>query len=231
MNDAPAHAVVPLKELVYVKSRLAPLLTPAERGALALAMLHHVLAVLGELVRRRVLHGVWLVSRDPSARQIAAQHGAWALNDTTGSLNPALEQARTAAQAAGAARLLVVPADMPRITPADVRGVLAALGAAQAVQHSPACVLAPDHTLRGTNTLALTLPSPLPFCFGTDSLPAHLDAARRLGVNALVYASPTLARDIDTPADLHTIRQNIALEPDEQERSLSYGDDRLFCGT
>jgi 2-phospho-L-lactate guanylyltransferase len=231
MISLPAvHAVVPFKELAQAKSRLAPALAPAERSALALAMLRHVLDVLGELVRSRVLHGVWLVSRDQEARHEAAQRGAWPLIDAADGLNAALEQARTAAQAAGAAALLVVPADMPRLAPADGLGLLAALCAAQAVRRGPACVLAPDHALRGTNALALTLPSPLPFCFGTDSLAAHLDAAHRLGVGAQIYASPALARDIDTPADLHTLRQYIALEPDEQERSLSYGDDWLFCG-
>jgi 2-phospho-L-lactate guanylyltransferase len=231
MISPPAvHAVVPLKELAQAKSRLAPVLAPAERSALALAMLRHVLDVLGELTRCRVLHGVWLVSPDPLAQQAAARRGAWPLTDAAGSLNMALEQARSTAQAAGAAALLVVPADMPRITPADVRGLLAVLRAAQAMQRGPACILAPDHALRGTNALALTLPSPLPFCFGLDSLAAHLDAARRLGVSAQIYASPALARDIDTPADLHTIRQHTTLEPDEQERKLNYGDDWLFCG-
>jgi 2-phospho-L-lactate guanylyltransferase len=232
MIPAPAvHAVVPLKELAQAKSRLAPALAPAERSALALAMLRHVLDVLGELTRHGVLRGVWLVSRDPLAQREAARRGAWPLHDATGDLNTALEQARAAAEAAGAAALLVVPADMPRLAPADVRGLLAALGAAQALQRGPACVLAPDHALHGTNALALTLPSPLPFCFGADSLAAHLNAARHLGVSAQIFASPTLARDIDTPADLHTLRRGSALEPDEQERSLSYGDDWLFCRT
>lgn len=219
MSQPPVvHAVVPLKELAQAKSRLAPALAPAERSALALAMLRHLLAVLSELMEQDVLQGAWLISRDPRARRVAAQRGAWPLDEAAGSLNAALEQARTAAQAAGAGALLVIPADMPRITPADVRGLLAALRAAQAVWRGAACVVAPDHALSGTNALALTLPSPLPFCFGSDSLAAHLAAARRLGIGAHIYASPTLAHDIDTPADLHTLHQHATLEPDQHKK-------------
>ena len=46
-------AVVPLKNIRHAKQRLAPLLTPAERSELMLAMITDVLAALTQNARSR----------------------------------------------------------------------------------------------------------------------------------------------------------------------------------
>ena len=59
-----AQALVPLKDLVQAKSRLAGLLRPSERRALAQAMAEDVLNVLANHVN---VAGITLVSDDPGA--------------------------------------------------------------------------------------------------------------------------------------------------------------------
>jgi 2-phospho-L-lactate guanylyltransferase len=210
------HAVVPVKELVHAKSRLAARLSPTARRALALNMLCHVLGVLRAVSAQHLakdsatLQTVWVVSRDPTALHVATQYGAMPLPDSSSGLNEALNQARHTAVQAGAAALLVVPADVPLITCADIAGLIAALQPeALRTPPDPRCVVAPNQYASGTNALGVTLPSSLPFQFGIGSFSHYLRAALQRGMHVQVYISPTLALDIDTPDDLAQARQQI----------------------
>jgi len=49
--------------------------------------------------------------------------------------------------------------------------------------------------------LLLRPPDLIPFAFGPDSFAAHCAAARAAGVQPVVYRSPTIALDLDTPED------------------------------
>lgn len=191
------HAIVPMKDLSISKSRLAMRLPPPERRALALSMFKAVVMTL--CAATSALQRVDVVSRDPLVLNIAAQCGARPLCDPTHDLNAALDIARTAACCAGATALLVVPADVPLITPADIAALVERLH-----QSAPnGCVLAPNQDESGTNALGMTLPGEMPFLFGAGSFARHREAAHQLGLQVQIYRSPTLAMDIDTPADLH----------------------------
>ncbi|MFP4438597.1 MAG: 2-phospho-L-lactate guanylyltransferase [Chloroflexaceae bacterium] len=200
------HLVIPMKDLARAKSRLSEILPPDARRTLVLEMLRRVLATL---LPGREHHGtvapadiesVWIMSADPTILALTTELGARPLHDPTADLNAALEWARTVVTAAGADALLIIPADVPRITPADLAGLTASLQAGSAL------VIAPDRAGHGTNALGLRLPSPLPFQFGPDSFAQHLETARRLGLTAQIYASPTLALDVDTPEDFTQYR-------------------------
>lgn len=200
------HAVVPVKALDRAKSRLAGILSPAERRNLALLMLRRVLGVLGahrlppppahHTHDLPALSEVWLLSPDEQVLRLAAEIGVRPLYDQATDLNAALEQARDAVQQAGAEALLVVPADLPVITPEDISRLLTTLASGADM------VIAPDGASEGTNALALRLPSPLRFQFGSDSCALHLAAAARLQLNVAIIHSPSLALDVDTPESL-----------------------------
>jgi 2-phospho-L-lactate guanylyltransferase len=207
------HLVIPMKDLARAKSRLAEILSPEARRTLVLDMLRRVLATLspgrghhatvapaGTHPPTPDIECVWIMSADPTILALTTELGARPLHDPTANLNAALEWARTAVTAAGADALLIIPADVPRITRADLAGLTASLQAGSAL------VIAPDRAGHGTNALGLRLPSPLPFLFGPDSFAQHLEAARRLGLTARIYASPTLALDVDTPEDFTRYR-------------------------
>ena len=65
-------ALVPLKDLVVAKTRLGGLLRPAQRRALAQAMVEDVLTVL---CAHPLVEQVALLSDDPGAHLLAGQYG------------------------------------------------------------------------------------------------------------------------------------------------------------
>jgi len=66
-------AVVPVKERVAAKERLAPILRPEARQALALAMLEDVLAAV---TAAPGIAGLLVVTVDAEAGELAARYGA-----------------------------------------------------------------------------------------------------------------------------------------------------------
>jgi 2-phospho-L-lactate guanylyltransferase len=111
-------------------------------------------------------------------------------------LNVALRQAAEVAVRGGATELLILHADLVRITAGAIDEMVRAL------PDGPAVVLAPDHRHKGTNALLMRPPLVIPFLFGPGSFAAHRRMAETLRVPLLVHDSPTLAEDLDTPDDL-----------------------------
>lgn len=185
-------AVVPVKELRETKSRLGPVLDPVGRAGLTLHMLRRVAPALRGAGVRRVL----VVSPDPAVLEEARLLGAEGLRQEGSGLNPALEEGRRRALAEGAGALLVLPADLPLIEPADVAALLEVAG------EEPCAVISPDAARSGTNALLLRPPGALPFSFGPGSFGVHLQAALRRGVRVRVCERPNVAFDLDSPEDL-----------------------------
>jgi 2-phospho-L-lactate guanylyltransferase len=182
-------ALVPLKGGDAGKQRLAEVLSPTERGALVLAMLDHV---LDALQAAQGLDRIALVA--PADHPVLP--GMELIVDPGLGLNGALAHALGDAAAAGADRVVILPADLPRLTPRDV----------ELLAHAPkgTLAIAPDRHFTGTNALSLPLPAAqgFPFAFGEGSFAAHDAAAYALGLDIEVIESPGLARDLDTPDDL-----------------------------
>ena len=187
-------AVVPVKPLATGKSRLAGVLSEAERVRLNRRFLDHVLAVTGETpgAARTIV-----VSRDSAVLALAAERGAHAVEEPgERGLNAALHAARAAAVLQGAEALLVVPTDLPLLRAADIDAM-----AGQLESRRPTMLIAPDRAGTGTNALLLAPPGALDFAFGPDSLAAHLAAARDAGLASSVVHLGNLSFDVDTPED------------------------------
>jgi 2-phospho-L-lactate guanylyltransferase len=187
-------AVVPVKLFGETKQRLAPLLAREERAALARSMLRDVLSTLA---KTPMLAGMLVVTRDAAAASIARAAGALVIDDE--------ENAGTSAAGAQAVRhlapstcagILIIPADVPLITPADVEHVIAAHGTA------PAVTLVPASADGGTNALASSPPDAISFCFGEESFVRHCDAARARGIEPQIVRIPRIGQDIDRPEDV-----------------------------
>lgn len=190
-------AIVPLKTLEAAKRRLADVLSPEERRALMLAMARDVLTAL---VRCQTLAGVLIVSRTPEADALAQAFGTERFMespdaDLSGALTQAAEYLTEHRHASG---VLIVPADVPLITPAEVDALLAG--------HS-AVTLAPDDEHLGTNALACSPPDRIAFRFDGRSFKPHVDAAFAAGVHPRVVPSQRFALDVDTPDDLRELLQ------------------------
>ncbi|WP_129626542.1 2-phospho-L-lactate guanylyltransferase [Candidatus Oscillochloris fontis] len=192
------HAVIPLKPLARAKSRLADLLTPEERQALVRSMFLRVLGTLVPL-RGSLLAEVWVISRDPEVQNLATLHGARVIYDQAEDLNGALAQAHATLEDLGAPAMLVIPADVPLLSAADVAAMLDLLAQTDVV-------LVPDRHGQGTNALAMHLPCRLPFLFGSESAAQHQAAAAALGLRCQILTSPTLGLDVDDAASLGVYR-------------------------
>lgn len=187
-------AAVPVKDLAGAKTRLSPVLEPAERRQLFRLMLEDVLAALTAVPD---LAGVLLVTRDTEATALAGRHGVRVLAEAEnrGQSAAVAHAARTLA-ADGADGLLTVPADVPLVTGESIVRLLRAHGAA------PAVTIAPAADRRGTNALLCSPPDLIGFHFGDDSFVPHLGEARRRGIEPVVLDLADLGLDIDRPDDL-----------------------------
>lgn len=188
----PLWVLVPVRSVGDGKRRLSPVLTPEERRALVRSMLHDVLDVLR---RCRRVDRVAVVTGDAAATAVAAAHGALRLPESPeGGLNGSLEQARARLLSRHPhAHVLMMPGDLPGVTPAELESTVLA---------AEADVVLARSTDGGTNAMLLRPIASLPFDFGPDSCRRHRDAAIAAGRSVRVLDSPGLALDIDRPDDL-----------------------------
>ena len=201
-------AVVPVRGLPAGKRRLAALLNVDDRNALVLAMLDDVTRAL---VAAESVERVVIASRDVAARDEAARLNVGFLDQTELRLgyNRAVSFAQEALAAADA--LLIVPADVPLITPDAVDLVVAS------APDGPAVVVAPAHN-GGTNGLFLRPPGVIAPQFGPSSARAHEQSAAAAGEAGVPFREAQIdvwAFDLDTPADLRWLQEVLPQLPEE----------------
>jgi 2-phospho-L-lactate/phosphoenolpyruvate guanylyltransferase len=187
-------AIVPVKPFIRAKSRLAAVLQPQERQALAEKMFRHSIEVL---VSVRRVAGVLVISRDTKALAIARDYGVHTVQESGApELNAALLRASQVVGSQGADGVLVLPADVPMVAAEDIEQILH-LG-----RYNTTVVLAPDGQDDGTNALLCNPPGYIPFSYGPGSFHRHLALAEEAGATVKIYRSERLSLDIDTPPDL-----------------------------
>ncbi|WP_229052368.1 2-phospho-L-lactate guanylyltransferase [Aeromicrobium sp. Leaf350] len=92
--------------------------------------------------------------------------------------------------------IVVVPADLPCLTPEVLDGVLAEAA-------EPATSFVPDAQGDGTTLLAARIPRVLPIAYGPGSADLH----RAAGAHPLFDVDPRARRDVDTVLDLQAAAQ------------------------
>ena len=200
--------VVPVKRFSNAKTRLAPLLSAAERESLAQVMLNDVLRAIAE--SRRVA-GVLVVSREVRARYSVERIGGLFVEESGMGLSTAIVQAGDWLATHGQRGLLMIPGDVPLVSGREIDEVLLAHRGA------PAVSLVPDREHDGTNALAVSPVDAIPFAFGAGSFAKHRQAAQVAGINPHIALLPGLALDIDNPIDLQTL-----LTYDSETETLAY---------
>jgi 2-phospho-L-lactate/phosphoenolpyruvate guanylyltransferase len=187
-------AIVPVGAIDGAKSRLGAVLDAEERRDLALRLTD---GTIRAAVATPGVVEVLVITPDDEVRDLALRAGARPMRQRSRGLNDGLREARDEAVAAGAEAVLVLPIDMPAVSPELLAPIVARAGHGSA----PLVGIVPDRHDRGTNALLLAPPDVIDFCFGGDSKEAHLAAARSAGAEILVIDGP-LTLDIDTPDDL-----------------------------
>ncbi|MEZ4675570.1 MAG: 2-phospho-L-lactate guanylyltransferase [Caldilineaceae bacterium] len=188
--------LIPVKPFHEGKSRLRGTLTDPIRAELSRTLFHHVVS---QALAIPDLAGILVVSRDRSVLAGIHSPKLHLVPESGRDLNQALEQGRREALRRGAETLLVLPADLPDLTTAEIVAV-----SRQGQQETlvPGIVIVPSAD-NGTNALLLRPPTVINFAFGRDSFTHHCDGCT-IGWACLctVYASPALCLDVDQPADL-----------------------------
>jgi len=203
-------AIVPVKPLRTGKSRLSGVLTKEERIRLNVYLLEHTLETLK--ATSEIKHTL-VVSSDPAALALARNHGARIVQeDGSPQLNLALTQATLAVQPYAPFGLLIIPADLPLITPHDIRGMLEIVKKRTdpaLPPDQPVVVIAPDRHRLGTNGLLVCPPGLIPYEFGSGSFEHHRDLARQVNARLEIYENPAFALDVDLPEDLELISEEL----------------------
>lgn len=194
-------AIVPVKPLRRGKSRLAGVLTEEERAELNRRLLAHTLDTLTVIPE---IEHVLVISRDPAALALAREHGARTVQENGAPhLNVALTRATVVAKNYSTRGVLVLPADLPLITPEDIQAML------MLAQKPPVVIVAPDRHRQGTNALLICPVGLIEYDFGLGSFQRHCERARAAGAHLEVFELPSLALDVDLPEDLKMVEQEL----------------------
>lgn len=198
------YILIPAKPSWLAKRRLAPLLSEADRVQFTHWLVRTLLATIDA---SEIQGNPLLLTSDPALAALAAPYSYPTLADPPDTdLNRALEQGRAYAIEAGASSLLVLPTDLPYLTPDALRAFVART----AVGQDPLVLLAPDREEIGTNALFLRPAHAIAFRFGTDSAALHRAEAQKNGIPFMEYRDPVFARDIDTPEHYERLEMEVS---------------------
>ena len=188
------YVVIPAKDFHNAKQRLAALLQPHERSALARATLTDTLTAC---VQAEGLAGIGVVTCDTEVAELAESLHAEVLWEAKArGQSEAVARGGRECLRRGIPTMLTMPGDIPLLTPADVEEL------ASTAQSGQSVALVPNREDTGTNALVLTPPDCLPVAFGDDSFRRHLRLCAERSLSVDVRRMPRVALDIDTPDDL-----------------------------
>lgn len=210
MRNDTVWALLPIKAVRNAKRRLAPLLSPEQRDRLCRAMAQDVLSVLRGMPE---IDGVTLASDDPEVSGLARRFGCDLLMESelgAHGLNAVVAAAAARLARAGIRDLLVLHGDLPLISAAELKTLLAthhALG-------DRAVTIATDRHGAGTNCLVVSQAESFDYQFGEDSRRRHEQAARDSGRASQVLELPGISLDVDTPEDVAALEGMLDRIPD-----------------
>lgn len=196
-------AIVPVKPLRRGKSRLSEILTEDKRSQLNHHLFSHTLDVLLQV---NTISDILVVSRDSHVLTEAREKQVRTVTENgTPELNNALRRASLFSNVFSNEGVLIVPADLPMLTPQDVEDFLAQR------THPPMMVISPDRRRQGTNMLLINPADLITFSFGMDSFSKHCDLASQKGAEVIVYENERIALDLDVPEDYDILRSTSSL--------------------
>jgi 2-phospho-L-lactate guanylyltransferase len=160
-----------------------------------------LLDVLRALRKVRRINRIAVVSADFSVRRIARPLGAHFLwEGRSRGLNKGVQLALHDALRRNASAALILPADIPLITPREIRRFLS-------FSDGYPISLTPSKDGAGTNALLLRPPGIVRPAFGKNSFRRHQSIAHRKGLRPRVVKLRGIALDVDEPSDLTLLKR------------------------
>ena len=186
-------AVVPVKPLRRGKSRLSEILSEDERAHLNHQLFVHTIDILKKV---DAITDILVVSRDSDVLTEARDLQVRTVTENgTPELNAALRRATLFSKVFSTEGVLIVPADLPLMTPEDVNAFL------NRRTEPPCVVVAPDRRRLGTNLLFTNPADLLTFSYGKESFDRHLQLARKNNAHVVIVENEHIALDLDLPDD------------------------------
>lgn len=192
--------LLPIKDLRNAKQRLAGVLTPEERFALAHAMLADTIRAVRGVQRAEK---IFVVTNYGPAMQSARENGWEVLGEERQiSESVSVDTASRQCQECGITAVLRLPLDLPLVTSSDIDELLAVECSA------PAVVIVPSRDGTGTNAILRTPPTLFPSHFGNGSFAKHCGEAARIEARIVKRRNVRLEMDVDDQADLLALLQH-----------------------
>jgi len=205
-----ATAILPVKRFAAAKQRLAPGMGSTHRAELAAAMLEDVLEAIAAA---RSIERTIVVTSEPRAIELARASGAERIADPDeGGHSGAALAGIARARQLGAERVVLLPIDCPLLAPRELERLLTGMP-------DRYVAIVPDRHGTGTNGLALAPPDAIEPSFGEGSCARHVAAARQAGVPFGVEELPSLALDLDTPADVVALTMTLERDRGRAKRT------------
>ena len=195
-----ATAVLPVKRFGAAKQRLATGIDDARRAEVVAAMLGDVLEAIGEA---RSIERTIVVTSEPRAVELATAAAEVLPDPDQGGHSGAALAGVARAEELGASCVVLLPGDCPLLDSRELDRLLTGMPG-QFVS------VVPDRHGTGTNALALAPPDAIRPAFGEGSCARHIATARAAGVPYAVEELPSLALDLDTPADIVALTRALA---------------------
>ena len=189
--------LIPVKDSINAKTRLAGLLSLEERRRLVRAMFEEVSrAVAGTLKPDRIV----IVTSFASAIERAGELG-WdvLIEESQFSESASVDWASRMLAERGFEVVMRLPADLPLVRAEDIDALLS-VGL-----DSPGALIVPSRDGTGTNSMIRKPPTLFPSRFGPNSFALHQQEAARAGVECVVVNNTRIALDIDEPADVELL--------------------------
>jgi 2-phospho-L-lactate guanylyltransferase len=192
--------LLPIKDLRNAKQRLAGVLTPEERFALAQAMLADTIRAVRGV---RQAEKIFVVTNYEPAMQAARENGWEILREEQQiSESVSVDAASRQCEERGITAVLRLPLDLPLVTSSDIDELFAVECSA------PAVVIVPSRDGTGTNAILRTPPTLFPSHFGNGSFAKHCGEAVRAEARIIKRRNVRFEMDVDDEADLLALLQH-----------------------
>ncbi|HYL61261.1 MAG TPA: 2-phospho-L-lactate guanylyltransferase [Candidatus Methylomirabilis sp.] len=189
--------LLPIKDLRNSKQRLADVLSPEERFALAKAML---VDAFGAVRGVRQAAKIFVVTNYEPALELAAQNGWEVLREEMQiSESASVDFASRLCAERGVTSLLRLPLDLPLVQAGDIDDLLLA------ASEAPSVVIVASRDGTGTNALLRTPPTLFPSHFGPNSFVKHLREAEQAGAQIILRRNSRVELDVDDEGDLRAL--------------------------
>jgi len=191
---ARAGVVVPIRAFVGGQARLVGAIDERARADLGRELASRVLAAATP-------YPVVVVTDAPEVRSWAELAGATAVIGDPGGLDASARAGVQWVRDRGLPRAVIAHADLPWAR---------TFAAVSQDGSRPIVVAVPCHRDNGTPVLSVPVDVDFAFAYGDDSFRRHAAMARRLGLGLRVVRDPSLAFDVDVPADLDRLGPMLA---------------------